>query len=312
MNPKEKFYLFKQSKNFCAVPWNHFELFTNGDVRTCSKGVTFGNINQQPLEDILQCDQIKGIKQDLVNDVPNANCLGCHQLTTGTEHFDLRNHYNPMFKQFDINYQDTDVFELHGIDLHWDNTCNFKCVYCKASQSSLIAQEQGIVIDRSDNKNIDKIIELIEKNQHVMKEIYLSGGEPLLIKHNTKLLRKITNTQLPIRINSNISQAVDTNPVFTELKRFSNVLWTVSADCQGEQFNYIRNGANWDQFLHNLNTVKTLGHRVRLNLVWFVANVTSMFQTIEYFVKEHGIFDININQINVHKYLRARHDPVDI
>jgi hypothetical protein len=43
-----------------------------------------------------------------------------------------------------------------------------------------------------------------------------------------------------------------------------------------------------------------------------VANVASMFQTIEYFVKEHGINDITINQINGHKYLRARHAPVDI
>jgi organic radical activating enzyme len=176
----------------------------------------------------------------------------------------------------------------------------------------LIAQEQGIAINRTDHNNIDKIIALIKKNQHVMKEIYFSGGEPLLVKHNVKLLKEITNTQLPIRINSNISQTVDTNPVFTELKRFNNVLWTVSAECQGEQFNYVRNGGNWDQFLHNLNTVKALGHQVRLNLVWFVANVTSMFDTIEYFVTEHGISDITINQLAGHEYLRARHAPADL
>jgi len=94
MDPKKKFFLFHQSQYFCSVPWNHFEVFSNGSVRTCSKGVSFGNINQQTLEDILQGDQIKGIKQDLVNNILNTNCEGCHQLTTGTEHFDLRNHYN--------------------------------------------------------------------------------------------------------------------------------------------------------------------------------------------------------------------------
>ena len=312
MDPKKKFFLFKQSKNFCAVPWNHFEIFTNGDVRTCSKGHTFGNINDQPLDQILQSPEIQSIKQDLLADRASNNCHDCHQLSTGTEHFDLRNHYNPMFKNFDIDYEDITAFELNGIDLHWDNTCNFKCVYCNASQSSLIAQEQGIVITCTDHNNIDKIIALIKKNQHVMKEIYFSGGEPLLVKHNVKLLKEITNTQLPIRINSNISQAVDTNPVFAELKRFNNVLWTVSAECQGEQFNYIRNGGNWNQFLHNLNTVKSLGHQVRLNLVWFVANITSMFNTIEYFVTEHGISDITINQLSGHEYLRARHAPAEL
>jgi organic radical activating enzyme len=182
-------------------------------------------------------------------------------------------------------------------------------VYCHALQSSSIAQEQGIPITRTDNENIDKIIALIEKNQNTMKEIYLSGGEPLLIKHNTKLLRKITNTQLPIRINSNISQAVSTNPVFTEIKRFKNVLWTVSADSMGKQFDYTRNGGNWDQFLHNLHTIKTLGHQIRLNLVWFVGNVSGMAKTIEYFVREHNITDITINQLSGANHLRARHAP---
>ena len=312
MDPKRKFFLFNQSKHFCAVPWNHFEIFTSGKVCTCSKGRAFGNINQQPLEQILQSEQIQQIKQDLLDDQLNSNCNECHRLTTGAEHFDLRNHYNPMFKNFDINYEDITAFELNGVDLHWDNTCNFKCVYCNAEQSSLISQEQGIAVNRVDNENIDKLIELIEKNQYHMKEIYLSGGEPLLIKHNIKLLRKITNTELPIRINSNISQAIQSNPVFVELQRFKNVLWTVSAEGSGEQFNYVRSGGDWNKFLHNLDTIKTLGHQLRVNLVWFVASVPSMFKTIEYFIQEHGINDITINQLHEHKYLLPRHAPADL
>ena len=312
MNPKKKFFLFKQSKNFCAVPWNHFELYTNGDVRTCSKGHAFGNINDQPLDQILQSPDIQSIKQDLLTDRANKNCTGCHKLSTGTEHFDLRDHYNSMFKNFDIDDEDITKFELNGIDLHWDNTCNFKCVYCNPGQSSLIAQEQGSAVIRSDNKNIDEIIARIEKNQYIMKEIYFSGGEPLLIKHNVKLLKKITNNALPIRINSNISQATDSNPVFAELKRFNNVLWTISADSQGEQFNYTRNGGNWDQFLSNLENIKKLGHGLRLNLVWFVANVSSITETIRYFIQQHNITDITINQLNQHEYLMARHAPLHV
>jgi len=312
MDPKKKFFLFKQSKNFCAVPWNHFEIFTNGDVRTCSKGHVFGNINDQPLDQILQSPDIQSIKQDLLEDRANKNCTDCHRLTTGIEHFDLRNHYNPMFKNFDINYEDTTEFELNGIDLHWDNICNFKCVYCNSAQSSLIAQEQGVVINRTDNKNIEEIIARIEKNQYAMKEIYFSGGEPLLVKHNLRLLKKITNTQLPIRINSNISQATSSNPVFEELKRFNNVLWTISADCLGEQFNYARHGGDWDEFLVNLENIKTLGHGMRLNLVWFVANVSSIVDTIKYFIQEHDITDITINQLYYHEYLLARHAPVGL
>ena len=312
MNPKKKFFLFRQSKHFCAVPWNHFEIWTDGNVRTCSKGIPFGNINDQPLDHILQSADIQAIKQDLLEDRANKNCIDCHRLATGTKHFDLRNHYNPMFRNFDIDYEDITAFELNGVDLHWDNTCNFKCVYCNPTQSSLIAQEQGIAINRIDKTNVDNIIARIEQNQHVMKEIYFSGGEPLLVKHNVQLLKKLVNTELPIRINSNISQATDSNLVFAELKRFQNVLWTVSADCMGEQFNYVRHGGNWDQFLNNLKNIKTLGHGIRLNLVWFVGSVSSLSNTIRYFVQEHGITDITINQLYKHEYLRARHAPVAI
>jgi len=312
MNPRKKFFLFHQSQHFCSVPWNHFEIFSDGNIRTCSKGTAFGNINNQSIDDILQSTDIKSIKQDLLQDKLNKNCVGCYNLTTNAEHFDLRNHYNPMFKQFDINYEDISAFELHGIDLHWDNTCNFRCVYCNPKQSSLIAQEQGVSNTRTDQANIDRVIDLIVKNQYALKEIYLSGGEPLLIKHNTKLLSRISNIDLPIRINSNLSLISNNNPVFAELRRFKNVLWTVSADNQGSRFEYIRNGGSWNKFLENLNVVRQSGHRVRLNMVWFVANVIDMFDTAKYFIEQNGITDITVNQLQGHPYLQARHAPESV
>jgi molybdenum cofactor biosynthesis enzyme MoaA len=309
LNLKKKFFLFKQSKHFCSVPWNHFEVFSNGDVRTCSKGEIFGNINKTPIEEILKNNQITTIKHNLLEDKLITNCLGCHELATEGEHYDLRNHYNPMFQNVDIDYENLGEFKLHGIDLHWDNTCNFKCIYCNAKQSSLIAQEQGIPVTKSIPENIDKIIDMVVKNQYVMKEIYLSGGEPLLIKHNVKLLSQIENKELPIRINSNISVANDKNPVFLEIKKFKNVLWTISADTVGEKFNYIRNGGDWDSTLKNLETIKSLSHQIRLNAVFFIGNVVDMFDTLEYFIREHGIVDITINQLSRHKYLLARNSP---
>ena len=306
MNPKKKFWLFKQSQHFCAVPWNHFEVWSNGDIRTCSKGLAFGNINETSIEDILNSNEIKSIKNDLLADKLNKNCHGCHKLTTPGEHYDLRNHYNPMFKSFDIDYENTQAFELHGIDLHWNNTCNFKCVYCNPLQSSLIAEEQKIPVSRSSTQNINKIIEMIVKNQYVMKEIYFSGGEPLLIKHNATLLAQIENKELPLRVNSNISVANDNNPVFDEIKKFKNVLWTVSAESTNERFNYIRNGGDWNSFINNLENIKKLGHKIRLNSVFFIGSLATIFDNIEYFIVNHNVTDITINQLSGHSYLRPR------
>lgn len=309
MNPKRKFFLFKQSKNFCAVPWNHFEVWSDGSIKTCNMGGPFGNINREPLEEILVSEKIVNIRRDLSTDQYNSNCYGCHYLTTKDKHFDLRNYYNPMFKGFDIDYDDLQSFELHGVDLHWDNTCNFKCVYCNADQSSSIAQEQGVAVNRSDNGNIDKIIELIVKNQYQFKEIYFSGGEPLLIKHNAKLLSKIDNTELPIRINSNISHAHDNNAVMIELKRFKNVLWTVSAESSGAQFDYTRANGDWTEFLQRLEYIKQQSVQIRLNSVFFVGSAATVFDTIGYFATHYGITDITINQLRNHPDLHVRNCP---
>ena len=312
MDAKKKFWLFKQSQHFCAVPWNHFEVWSTGDIRTCSKGSSFGNINETSIEDILNSSKIKSIKDDLLADKLNTNCSGCHKLTTQDEHYDLRNHYNPIFKSFDIDYENTQAFELHGIDLHWNNTCNFKCVYCNPSQSSLIAEEQKITIRKSSAENIDKIIEMIVKNQYVMKEIYFSGGEPLLIKHNATLLAQLGNKELPLRVNSNISVANDNNPVFAEIKKFKNVLWTVSAEATGERFEYIRNGGNWTKFTDNLENIKKLGHNLRLNSVFFIGSLATIFDNIEYFIVNHNVTDITINQLSGHSYLLARNARAEL
>jgi sulfatase maturation enzyme AslB (radical SAM superfamily) len=312
MDPKKKFWLFKKAEHFCSVPWNHFEVFSNGNIRTCSKGQSLGNIHQLSIDKILQGQTLTTIKQDLFDNKLNVNCHGCHDLTTAGEHFDLRNHYNPMFKSFDVDYANTGAFELHGIDLHWNNTCNFKCIYCNAEQSSLIAQEQQITINKNSPENVDQIIDMVVKNQYHMNEIYLSGGEPLLIKQNYKLLKQIENKNLPLRINSNISVADDSNLVFGEVKKFTNVLWTLSAEASGERFNHIRANGNWNIFIQNLENIKQLNHKIRLNSVFFIGSLTSIFDSIEYFITTHGISDITINQLCGHKYLQARNAPVEL
>jgi len=309
MDLKHKFFLFNQSENFCAVPWNHFHIWSDGKIKTCTYGKTFGNINEQPLNQLLLSNEILEIKQDLLNNKPNSNCQHCYNSTTKQEHFDLRNHYNPMFRSSQIDYDDLTSFKLHGIDLHWDNTCNFKCVYCNPEQSSLIAQEQGLQPNRVDNNNVDKIIELVVENQHNIKEVYFSGGEPLLVKNNEKLLSQITNENLPIRINSNISQANNSNQVLNQLKRFKNVLWTVSAESSHERFEYTRSNGNWEKFIDNLEFIKSLGHQTRLNSVFFVGSAAYLFDTLEYFITEHGIKDITINQLYNHPYLHVKHCP---
>lgn len=312
MDYKRIFFLFKQGNHFCSVPWNHIEIFTNGGVRTCIEGKWFGNLLEEDLEDILKKKWIVDLKETVYNDQPHDNCTACYNLSTGKEHTHLRNHYNSLFQSEKIDYSDFSFFNLRGIDLHWDNTCNLKCVYCSPASSSAIAQEQKVTFKKPKDDRLDQVVELILKNQWNLKELYLSGGEPMLIKHNLNLLGRLENFDLPIRINSNITHARPGFPFFEQIKKFRNVLWTISAEATEERFEYIRHGSSWPIFLENLDHIRQGGHKIRINAVWFVGSAVSMFDALKLFIDQYGITDITINQLEKHSELLVRNLPNEV
>ncbi len=106
MDPKTKFKLFKQSKNFCAVPWTNFQVFTNGKVETCSRGkTTIGNLHEESIETILQGKTITKIREDMLNDIPNANCVVCQTQSIENDGYHyLKDHYNSKIMFEDVDY----------------------------------------------------------------------------------------------------------------------------------------------------------------------------------------------------------------
>lgn len=307
MDARRKFFLFKQSTNFCAVPWNHAQIYSNGMVRTCARGEIRDSLFENSLDQIVAGAEFSDLRNTLIEDRAHANCESCQNYHNQDHHY-LRGHYNSIFRTVNQDY-DRDEFRLHGIDLHWDNTCNLKCVYCNPVQSSSIAHEQKITFAKPKSQHLDSVIDAVIENQWNFKEIYFSGGEPMLIRRNLEILSRLDNKHIPIRINSNITHAVEGNAFFEAISKFTNVLWTISAEAQFDRYNYIRSGSDWAQFVNNLERIKGLGHGLRINSVWFVGSVSSLVDTIKYFMTQHGITDITVNQLEKHSYLQARNAP---
>lgn len=311
MDPKSKFKLFKKNKNFCVVPWTNFELYTNGDIKTCSYGKkTFGNLKEKSIYEILQDKDMLKLKQDMLNDTPNDNCIACQNRNIESEKFEyLKGHYNHLVKNEDINYDDIKNFDLRSIDLHWSNVCNLRCVMCHPIQSSLIAKDLDVVIPSITEENIQNIIDMIIKNQYKLKEIYLSGGEPFYIPHNVKLLSLLKNKEVPLRINTNMHWN-NNNKLYKILKDFKNVQLTMSADSIEEKFNYIRNGASWNTFIKNIEKIKKeTKFELRINTIFSVINANEIDQLINYFYNQVGIKDITINILYRPKEIDSRNYP---
>ena len=160
----------------------------------------------------------------------------------------------------------------------------------------------------------NKIIDYVVANQTELNEIYMSGGEPTLIKYNLKLLKQIEKRpDLLVRVNSNMQWKQD-NAIIQEILRFPNVMFTCSIDGLGEKFNYIRRGGNWNRTLDNIKFLQAQSNvDLRANTVFFVLTAQELPDIIDYFMQEIGAIDHTINQVTMgQEKLRCRNLPTQI
>jgi len=312
MTPKEKYHLFRTNKNFCVVPWTSFEVFTDGTLKTCSVGKeTLGNVNDKKLDQLLsENPKLKRIKTNMLNNIADTNCTRCHKRSIDKDGFEYyRAYYNKMLEDQDIDYHDINNFDLRSVDLHWSNICNLRCIMCNPAQSSLIAKDEKVTVTPVNKDTIAEMTEMIVKNQYKIKEIYLSGGEPFYIPQNVELLKKISNKDVPLRINTNMHWN-NNNKLFKILKTFNNVNLTMSVDAVNEKFNYIRSGADWEVFKENLKYIQdNTNFTIRINSIFSVINAIELCSTVRYFYHEQNIKDITINILYRPKELGARNYP---
>jgi len=303
MDPKRKFFLFKQSTNFCAAPWTNLYLEANGDILTCCVGQTvLGNIRTTKLEDILNNSIVKEIRTRLFNDSTHENCTVCQNFKSTNNPWQ-RGHYNDLAKNVDIDYTQNN-FVLNSVDLRWSNTCNFKCIYCSPKFSSSLEKELKVTFSNGEHGNQD-VMAFALANQDNIKEIYLAGGEPLLMKENRSFLEQYTNFDTKLRINTNLSNINEKNSILSLIKQFKNVLWTVSIDNIEERYEYTRYGSNWEDFLKNVKTIQKFNHSIRFNMVYFIGNAMTFDSDFNFLKKLVPGCDFSVVPV-------FRHDPISV
>ena len=277
-------------KNFCVIPWTGFELEPNGNVKNCiiSKE-KIGNIYQTSIQDIIKGNS--KIRQDMLEGKYPSNCDGCYlQEKHRTKNFESISSRLYYAKEIGTSLSkelldSKDNFELKHIDLRWSNACNQACVYCSADYSSKWAAELGKKVPHN-QQSINRVKEYVFSNIKNLTNVYLAGGEPLLMKQNQEFLELLykENPDVTLRVNTNLSKT-DTK-IFDQLCQFKNVHWTVSVETIEQEYEYVRHHGNWHDFLRNLNIIKKLPHRISFNMLYFILNYKSIFNCVEYFQKQ--------------------------
>jgi radical SAM protein with 4Fe4S-binding SPASM domain len=283
------------NKSICTLPWSGFELEPDGSVKNCVISKTkLGNINETGIKDILNCNTNIALKTSMLKDQKPFNCSGCYlqeKNRSNLSSISSRLYYlKELGTKIDLNYYD-DVknFSLKHVDLRWTNACNQACVYCGPAFSSKWAQELGVTI-KSHKEARQEVTNYVFENVAQLENIYLAGGEPMLMKENLKFLTllKDKNPECHIRVNTNLSTT--STGIFELLCSFKNVHWTVSVDSIKDEYNYIRHLGDWNEFLKNLEIIRRLDHKINFNMLHFILNYMSLFKCVDYF-KNIGFHD---------------------
>lgn len=301
---------------FCPMPWTGLMYNFDGKIKNCIRSVQelpIGNIQDLCIEEIVVGPE-NLCRQQTINDKnPVESCQTCYDIERNKKGFDIisdRIFYIKELKKVSPDVYIPGNFDLQAIDVRWSNLCNFACVYCSPTFSSRLAEERGTIINVPTDMQKEKFKNYIFENAYKLKHVYLAGGEPLLMKENLELLKRL-NPDVNLRINTNLSK-VDTS-VFEMVCNFKNVHWTVSVESMLSEYEYIRYGGRWSEFLDNLKIIQALDHKISFNMLWFILNYNSIFECVEY-LKSQGFHNNSfiIGALLTPEYLNIRHLPVDI
>lgn len=292
MSPKE----YLTNPAFCPLPWTGVTIFPNGSVKNCcvSDGV-LGNIKEHNIIHIVNGTENRAVKEKMLNRVHVDSCNHCYRAEKTNNKLSNRFYHLKTLRDTDLTiYDSIDNFSLRQLDVRWSNTCNYACVYCDADLSSQWAAEKGIVVNTNSEQK-SSVSAYLDMNFSNLKEVYLAGGEPLLIKDNEQLLEKLYQEcpDVTLRVNTNLS-TLDTK-VFQLISKFKNVKWIVSFDAIEQQYEYVRYLGKWASFAENFDyLIKNFSH-ININMLLTVLTYRSVVDAIKWATSK-GVHE---NQIQV-------------
>lgn len=302
---------------FCPMPWKGLMYNFDGKVKNCIRSAgAIGNLKQNSIQEIVQGKNNLLTQQCMLDDLPGPDCYTCYDVENGKNRLDIisdrifyiRELKNESYEDYRLKNHD-----LKAIDIRWTNLCNFACVYCSSEFSSKWAQELNKHHEQPSEVQLEEFKQYIFENASKLKHVYLAGGEPLLMKQNQELLDILLeqNPDVNLRINTNLSKT--NTKVFDTICKFKNVHWTISVETIEQEFEYIRYGGKWQDFLDNLKIVRETGHKISFNMLYFLLNHNSLFDTVDYF-KAMGFHNNSfiIGALLSPFYLNVRHLPDNV
>ena len=281
--------------HFCVMPFVH-AFVTHKDIGPCCAYTKNPKLNSAIT--YWESDQLQKIKEDMLNNVKNDGCNICWKKEE-RGYSSLRNHSNEIYKDYIEDIKKGIKYNSpFFIDLRLGNLCNLKCRMCNSDWSSQIADEiltnPNELWDRIPNTKVteidDNTWQLLDKWIPYVKRVFMTGGEPTIIKKNLEYIKKIIDSNYAQNIEIIFTtNATNINKEFLNLaKNFKSVHFAVSIDGTGELASYIRYPSNWTKIKENLQLIaqNNFGISINTTIQWLnMSRLNEFFNFLDEFIQ---------------------------
>ena len=288
--------MITKSPTFCPAPWTSLNIDQAGETSPCFHCVDMiGNNKQMTIQEIIHGPKVVSMREAMARGEWHPGCSWCKRLeeTTGSSGRTVRGASEETLAAID---NDINFFKLEHLVVNWSNLCNLTCVYCNDQTSTAWQSIKKIPIKHVKNEH-DDLIELAKTQGYNIQGLSLGGGEPLLQKGLDVFLSYLDSSKVRVMVTTNLSMEITTNPIYQILKTWPNVEWQVSFDnANKEKFEYVRDGANWEQFVKNLRQMKQDGQHVNAHPAYSIYCALDLVEYYDFCMAEDlGIYWCELN-----------------
>lgn len=175
-----------------------------------------------------------------------------------------------------------------SLDLRFTNVCNMKCIMCSSKYSNQWYEDEeklyGTKTIALDSKVYNITVEngvyksdmpvwhdseqwrkSFEEIKHRIRHLYLTGGEPFIVKGHDVLLDRLIESNLAhnIILEYDTNLSVINDKILSRLKQFKQIIFSVSCDDVDERYELIRFPGKFKTVTKNLEVLKEKGFAVR-------------------------------------------------
>ena len=289
-------------KNFCPAPW--ISLFYNTDkARICC--ISRYEAKQGP-EEFLNSDYVKELRQSFLNDEKHESCASCWKAEESNLQ-SMRDHY---FHRHPLNIEELTIdksLPLEHMEIKTSNLCNFACRMCTPASSIELHREAITHPELASYYRTGDMVHAKEMSQEnwdellakcsTLSTLFITGGEPMLIKRNYELLDYLIENGYA----KNISVTCFTNcsvynPIFLEkLSKFKWKRLMLSIDATGPIAEYQRYGTDWKTVRSNILKffifAKKANAAICFNTVLSAYTILDVNATVDFFLELYADYD---------------------